>query len=84
VLGAIVGDIIGSVHEFSGTKTKDFPLFVPESKFTDDSVLTGAVADWILSGRNLGGHHGRGGGGVLRWSTGQASGAWLGVVGGEP
>jgi ADP-ribosylglycohydrolase len=53
LLGAIVGDIIGSVHEFRATKTKSFPLFVPESKFTDDSVLTIAVADWILSGRDL-------------------------------
>jgi ADP-ribosylglycohydrolase len=53
MLGAIVGDIIGSVHEFSGTKTKDFPLFVPGSTFTDDSVLTVAVAEWILSGQDL-------------------------------
>jgi len=53
MLGAIVGDVIGSVHEFAGTKTKDFPLFVQGSTFTDDSVLTVAVADWILSGRNL-------------------------------
>ena len=53
MLGAIVGDIIGSVHEFIGTKTKQFPLFVPESKFTDDTVLTVAVADWILSGQDL-------------------------------
>jgi ADP-ribosylglycohydrolase len=53
MLGAIVGDIIGSVHEFIGTKTKDFPLFVPESKFTDDTVLTVAVADWITSGQDL-------------------------------
>jgi ADP-ribosylglycohydrolase len=53
MLGAIVGDIIGSVHEFAGTKTKDFPLFVAQSTFTDDSVLTVAVADWIMSGRDL-------------------------------
>jgi ADP-ribosylglycohydrolase len=53
MLGAIVGDVIGSVHEGAGTKTKDFPLFVPRSTFTDDSVLTVAVADWILSGQNL-------------------------------
>ena len=44
MLGAIVGDVIGSVHEAAGTKTKDFPLFVPPSTFTDDSVLTVAVA----------------------------------------
>ncbi len=53
MLGAIVGDVIGSVHEGAGTKTKDFPLLVPASTFTDDSVLTVAVADWILTGRNL-------------------------------
>ncbi|MBI3014178.1 MAG: ADP-ribosylglycohydrolase family protein [Candidatus Tectomicrobia bacterium] len=53
MLGAIVGDVIGSVHEFAGTKTKDFPLFVAGSTFTDDSVLTVAVADWLLSGQDL-------------------------------
>ena len=53
MLGAIVGDVIGSVHEGAGTKTKDFPLFVPYSTFTDDSVLTVAVAEWILTGQNL-------------------------------
>ncbi len=53
MFGAIVGDVIGSVHEFAGTKTKDFPLLVPGSTFTDDSVLTVAVADWIMSGRDL-------------------------------
>lgn len=53
MLGAIIGDIIGSVHEWAGTKTKDFPLFVPSSTFTDDSVLTVAVAEWILSGQDL-------------------------------
>lgn len=53
MLGAILGDIIGSVHEYSGTKTKQFPLFVPASTFTDDSVLTVAVAEWILDGGDL-------------------------------
>jgi len=53
MLGAIVGDVIGSVHEGIGTKTKDFPLFVPRSTFTDDSVLTVAIADWILTGEDL-------------------------------
>lgn len=50
MLGAIAGDIIGSVHEFEGRKTKDFPLFVAESQFTDDTVLTVAVADCLLTG----------------------------------
>jgi ADP-ribosylglycohydrolase len=53
MLGAIVGDVIGSVHEGAGTKTKDFPLFVEGTTFTDDSVLTVAVAEWILTGRDL-------------------------------
>jgi len=53
MLGAICGDVIGSVHEWAETKTKDFPLFVQESTFTDDSVLTVAVAEWILDGKNL-------------------------------
>lgn len=53
MLGAIVGDVIGSVHEWADTKTKDFSLFVPESRFTDDSVLTVAVAEWLLTGEDL-------------------------------
>jgi ADP-ribosylglycohydrolase len=53
MLGAIAGDMIGSVHEGLGTKTKDFPLFLPQSTFTDDSVLTVAVAEWLLRGEDL-------------------------------
>ena len=52
MLGAIAGDVIGSVHERTRTKTKDFPLLVPESTFTDDTVLTVAVADCLLNGRD--------------------------------
>ena len=48
--GAILGDIIGSPYEFDrGTKTKDFPLFCDKSEFTDDTVMTLAVADAFLS-----------------------------------
>lgn len=50
MLGAIAGDVIGSVHEGSGTKTKDFPLFTEWSRFTDDTVLTVAVAEKLLRG----------------------------------
>jgi ADP-ribosylglycohydrolase len=50
MIGAICGDIIGSVHEGAGTKTKDFPLFVEHSRFTDDTVLTVAVAARLLHG----------------------------------
>ena len=47
--GAILGDIIGSPYEFDrGSKTKDFPLFSQYSEFTDDTVMTAAVADALL------------------------------------
>jgi len=52
MIGAIAGDIIGSVYEHYPIKTKDFAMFVPGCRFTDDSVLTVAVADAILSGRS--------------------------------
>ncbi len=48
MIGAIAGDIIGSVYEHNPIKTKEFPLFHPHSCFTDDSVLTLAVAKAIL------------------------------------
>ena len=44
MIGAIAGDIIGSVYEHHPIKTTDFPLFQPRSRFTDDSVLTVALA----------------------------------------
>lgn len=48
--GAILDDIIGSPYEFDqGYKMKDFPLFSPNSTYTDDSVMTLAVADAFLS-----------------------------------
>lgn len=52
MIGAIAGDIIGSVYEFDPIKTKDFPLFSPFCNFTDDTVLTVAVADAVLTGRS--------------------------------
>lgn len=53
MLGAIAGDIIGSVYEFDSLKLEyNFPLFTEESFFTDDTVLTVALADSILSGIN--------------------------------
>ncbi|GAA6750395.1 ADP-ribosylglycohydrolase family protein [Thermus antranikianii] len=48
MLGAIAGDIIGSVYEQKPIKTKDFPLFQPGSRYTDDTVLTVAIARAIL------------------------------------
>lgn len=49
MLGAIAGDIIGSAYEYDNIKIEDFPLFGPGSKFTDDTVLTVAVADCLLN-----------------------------------
>jgi len=54
MLGAIAGDIIGSVYEGLPTKHKDFRLFTPNSTFTDDTVLTVAVAEAILTGCDYG------------------------------
>lgn len=54
MIGAIAGDIIGSVYEWHNIKTTDFPLFDPLCAFTDDTVLTIAVADAILSGAEYG------------------------------
>ncbi|MBP7735080.1 MAG: ADP-ribosylglycohydrolase family protein [Spirochaetes bacterium] len=50
MIGAIIGDIIGSIYERHNIKTKDFPLFGPRCRFTDDTVLTVAVAHAILDG----------------------------------
>ena len=49
MLGAIIGDVVGSVYEIQGWKSKEFPLFASDSRFTDDSVLTFATADAILA-----------------------------------
>jgi len=49
MLGAIVGDIIGSVYERAKLKRTDFELFQEDSRFTDDTVLTVAVADCLLN-----------------------------------
>ena len=49
MIGAILGDMIGCPYEFDrGNKTKDFPLFIRYSKFTDDSVMTIAVAEGLM------------------------------------
>ena len=52
--GALLGDMIGAPYEFDrGNKTKVFPLFCEESHFTDDSVMTIAVAEALLDSRFL-------------------------------
>lgn len=53
LMGAICGDIIGSSYEGRKTKQFDFNLFTSRSRFTDDTVMTVAVADWIFSGKDL-------------------------------
>ena len=71
IIGAVIGDVIGSVFEWNNIKTTDFDLFNPACDFTDDSVLTIAVADCILNkkpfARNIWEYgrkyHGRGYGG---------------------
>jgi ADP-ribosyl-[dinitrogen reductase] hydrolase len=84
VLGAVAGDVIGSVYEYFGTKDYDFQLFHPHSTFTDDTVLTVAVASAILNGEDYGvslktlgrRHPGRGYGSMFR--------AWLRKEENEP
>ena len=53
LLGAIAGDIIGSAYEFNPVKSQDFRLFSGDSRFTDDTVMTVANADWLLNGGDL-------------------------------
>lgn len=51
MLGALTGDIVGSIYEWNNIKTTDFPLFQDHCRFTDDSVLTVALAEALLTGR---------------------------------
>lgn len=76
MLGAIAGDVIGSVHEWTATRTTDFELFAPDATYTDDTVMTVAVANALMDGddyaavfRRLGRlHRGRGyGAHFFRW-----------------
>ncbi|WP_432633670.1 ADP-ribosylglycohydrolase family protein [Brachyspira sp.] len=50
MLGAITGDIIGSIYEFNNIKTKKFDLFTDKNRFTDDTVMTFAVAEAVMNG----------------------------------
>ncbi len=50
MLGAIIGDIAGSVYEWNNIKTKEFPLFRDDCCFTDDTVMTVAAADALMNG----------------------------------
>jgi ADP-ribosylglycohydrolase len=82
MIGAIAGDVIGSVHEWRMGKTTAFPLFDPACTFTDDTVLTVATAHAVLTGtpyeiayRDFGRRYpGRGyGGKFLEWLHGLAA-----------
>jgi ADP-ribosylglycohydrolase len=53
MIGALTGDIVGSIYEWDNIKTTDFPLFQDRCFFTDDSVLTAALAEAILTGKNF-------------------------------
>ena len=48
MLGAIIGDIVGSRYEFANIHTTDFELFTPYNDFTDDTICTIAIADALL------------------------------------
>ena len=50
MLGAITGDIIGSIYEANNIKTKKFDLFTDKNRFTDDTVMTFAVAEALMNG----------------------------------
>lgn len=50
MIGAIIGDIVGSVYEWNNIKTKEFPLFSPGCFFTDDTVMTLAIAEGLMNG----------------------------------
>lgn len=53
MLGAIAGAIIGSIYEANNIKTTEFPLFGPGCRFTDDTVLTAAIAEHLMDGADL-------------------------------
>lgn len=53
MLGAVIGDIAGSRFEFDNYRHTDFDIFSPDSDFTDDTICTVAIADWVLQGCNI-------------------------------
>jgi ADP-ribosylglycohydrolase len=57
VIGAIVGDIVGSIYEFHNLKLKEFELFTDKNFFTDDSVLTCATAEALLRDQDFARHY---------------------------
>ena len=77
MLGAIAGDIIGSVFEWNAIKTTEFPLFSADSTFTDDTVLTIATADAILHQRDYAANYKRFGRAYPHAGYGGTFRAWL-------
>ncbi|MBR4219017.1 MAG: ADP-ribosylglycohydrolase family protein [Bacteroidales bacterium] len=57
MIGAIIGDIVGSIYEFDNIKTKEFEFFDDRMEYTDDSILTIATADWLLNGGYAGSYY---------------------------
>ena len=53
MIGAILGDVVGSIYEFDNIKTKEFELFDKECFFTDDSVMTIAIAEALLQAEEI-------------------------------
>lgn len=53
MIGAIIGDIVGSVYEWNNIKTKDFPLFSSKCFFTDDTVMTLAISEGLMNGGSV-------------------------------
>lgn len=53
ILGAIAGDVFGSIYEWNNIKTTDFDLFKPGCDFTDDTVLTVAIADSLMNKKDF-------------------------------
>src|SRR6185369_17039370 len=85
MLGAISGDIIGSIYEFDNIKSTEFQLFGDDCRFTDDTVLTVALAEAILSNGSyealMRGYYKRypdaGYGSIFRaWARGEVSGPY--------
>ena len=48
MIGAIIGDIVGSRFEFNNHRSTDFELFHKDCSFTDDTICTVAVAEWLI------------------------------------
>lgn len=53
MIGAVIGDFVGSIYEWNNIKTTDFPFFSPNCRFTDDSVMSIAVAEALMNGASM-------------------------------